>query len=96
MKGRERNSKFFQESTNVQQRKNQNYLRVARETGQINLSNRSLAQCPGDIFNLEDNLEPDEKYWEINPVTKIDLSHNKIPVLPSEVGRLFESLQTLR
>ena len=95
MKGRERNSKFFQESTNVQ-RKNQNYLRLARETGQINLSNRNLAQIPGDIFLIEENLDADEKYWEINPITKIDLSHNMITVLPSEIGRLFESLQTLR
>jgi Leucine-rich repeat (LRR) protein len=72
------------------------YMRQARETGQINLSNRNLDVCPKDVFYIDDNLGADEKYWEVVPINKLDLSHNAITVLPEDVERLAEALATFK
>lgn len=95
MKGRERNSRFFQEATN-KQKSNKSFVRTARETGQVNLSNRNISEFPIEILSIDETLEADENFWEMNPITKVDLCHNTIPSVPDEIWKLSEFLQTLR
>jgi Leucine-rich repeat (LRR) protein len=102
MKGRERNSKFFEQAgvtaTNKQKSSSiaqKNYLRAARETGSASMSNRNLSEFPIDLCYYEDKIDPDEKYWETLPLVKIDLSHNNISIIPSDIGRLTD-LTSLR
>jgi leucine-rich repeat protein SHOC2 len=48
-----------------------------------------------EIFCLDTKLESDENFWEICPLTKLDLSHNEITEIPSEVSNLID-LSTLK
>ena len=52
--------------------------RSARQSGKLVLQNRGLAAIPDEIFALADALEEGEKFWEVHPLTKVDLSHNSI------------------
>jgi Leucine-rich repeat (LRR) protein len=49
-----------------------------------------------EVFSADEHLDDDEKFWEIVPITRIDLSHNAIPVLPEDIERYAESLEQLR
>jgi Leucine-rich repeat (LRR) protein len=67
----------------------------ARKSGILNLSSKSLRTPPMEIFCLDTKLESDENFWEICPLTKLDLSHNEITELPLEVSNLID-LMTLK
>ena len=43
----------------------------------------------------EPQLEPDEKYWECEPVTKIDMSFNSIQSIPPGIELMKAELLTL-
>lgn len=90
MKGRgDVNTKFFQNNSNKANLKSlSNVCKEGRCNGNLNLSNRSLQEFPMIIFN--DKLEEDEKFWEITPYQKLDLSFNHISVLPLEMLSLTE------
>ncbi|CAK4076837.1 unnamed protein product [Aphanomyces euteiches] len=49
---------------------------------------RSLTEFPDEVCHLMDFLEQDEKGWECVDLLKIDLSHNDIPEIPSQIGTL--------
>ena len=52
---------------------------------------------PDEAFQISENLAEDEKFWEIIPLSKIDLSHNKINVIPDLFDTsLCETLQILK
>ncbi|GLD92906.1 hypothetical protein PINS_up001485 [Pythium insidiosum] len=64
--------------------------RVARQSGQLNISSRGLTAFPMEILRLFELVEEDEKSWECVPLVKVDLSYNEIAVLPEEIHQLPE------
>ena len=67
----------------------ENLKRRARQTGVIDLSRRNLNELAGSVFELED-LDEDEKFWEILPTTKVDLSQNGLAELPESLCLLVD------
>jgi Leucine-rich repeat (LRR) protein len=93
---RQTDARLVKAGAGARQQGGKSYMKQARQTGQINLSNRNIEVCPRDIFFIDDDLDPDEKYWEVVPITKLDLSHNSIRVLPDDIERLSEALTSLK
>jgi hypothetical protein len=52
--------------------------RQARLSGQLNASTRSLTAFPTDIMRLHEMVEGDEKSWECQPLTKVDLRYHSV------------------
>ncbi|MCO5581141.1 hypothetical protein L7F22_035018 [Adiantum nelumboides] len=69
-------------------------LKVARASGSLNLSNRSLDDVPPQVYKLLDAAGTDEKWWEVVELQKLLLAHNNITVLANELGNL-QSLTVL-
>ena len=65
-------------------------FRAARETGCLNLSSRHLQQIPSEIFCLDAHVEEGEKFWEVYPLSKVDLSYNEISHLNQEFSQLVD------
>ena len=88
MRGRERNSAFFKqgkedvESTSASGGLQRLY-KTARETGKLTLSGRSLSSIPDIVFTLSTTLDEGDKFWEVNPLTRLDLSSNVLKDIPS-------------
>ena len=76
MKGKGRNAAFF--ANNPTSSSHTGWQKTARETGKVILQSKSLTAIPDAVFSLADALEEGEKFWEINPLTKLDCSHNQI------------------
>ena len=76
MKGKV-NSKFFEANNKKEGLKSLSHVcKEGRRSGTLNMSNRSLLDVPMIIFS--EVLDDDEKFWEINPYTKLDLSFNQL------------------
>ncbi|OQS04834.1 hypothetical protein THRCLA_02954 [Thraustotheca clavata] len=60
-------------------------FRNARRTGFLALAARGLVNFPMEACQLQDFMDADEKVWECVDLTKIDLSHNEIPWIPSDI-----------
>ncbi|GAX78678.1 hypothetical protein CEUSTIGMA_g6116.t1 [Chlamydomonas eustigma] len=60
----------------------------ARSSGNANLSGRGLTQVPSALFNSDEALGVDAKWWEVADLTKLDLSRNALTALPEELGLL--------
>jgi len=71
-----------------------NLFKNARARGFLNLADQALTQAPEEIFVLADHLEPDEKFWEIVELTRLDLSYNLLTMLQPAIQNLI-SLQVL-
>ena len=78
MKGKERNSAFFQGSKSTTSSGSLGWQKTAKETGKVILQSKNLTTIPDAVFSLSEALEEGEKFWEINPLTKLDCSHNQI------------------
>ncbi|KAG6961621.1 hypothetical protein JG688_00008988 [Phytophthora aleatoria] len=63
-------------------------LRIARQSGNLNLSSRDIRVFPDEVFRLYDELDEDEHSWECAVLKKLDLSYNEIAELPSQVETL--------
>jgi Leucine-rich repeat (LRR) protein len=71
-------------------------LRAAQSSGNLNLSNRGMTYVPNDVFNIEElQLGQDDKWWEREPLKKLDLGHNSISIIPDQIEKLQEHLTTL-
>jgi len=68
--------------------------RAARKSGFLNLSSNNLRELPESVFG-EQQLDPDEKYWECEPVHKVDLSFNQLTRLPATIGQMGVDLVIL-
>ena len=71
MKGRERNTAFFQQQNPTLRvgagtRADGNMkklMRMGRSTGTVNLMEKSLASIPMELYSVEQDLEDGEKFW---------------------------------
>lgn len=63
-------------------------MRLARQSGSLNLSSRDFHAFPDEVFRLYDDLDEDEHSWECAVLKKLDLSYNEIAELPSQVETL--------
>ncbi|KAE8988452.1 hypothetical protein PR003_g23192 [Phytophthora rubi] len=63
-------------------------LRLARQSGSLNLSSRDLQSFPDEVFRLYELLDEDERSWECAVLRKLDLSYNEISELPTQVETL--------
>ncbi|GAB9464284.1 hypothetical protein Gpo141_00001719 [Globisporangium polare] len=59
--------------------------RIARQSGLLNLSTRSLQEFPKEILRLHELADEDERSWECAMLQKVDLSYNEIKELPTEI-----------
>jgi hypothetical protein len=48
-------------------------LRLARQSGSLNLSSRELRAFPEEVFRLYELLDEDERSWECAELKKLDL-----------------------
>ncbi|CAH0554418.1 unnamed protein product [Brassicogethes aeneus] len=82
-------------------------IKSVRKTGQLNLSGRHLAIVPPKVFKIYDaedekdvtidfsrSPRDDDAWWNINPLTNLDLGSNILTKLPDEIG-VFSDLLTL-
>ncbi|KAL6591313.1 hypothetical protein ACP70R_049816 [Stipagrostis hirtigluma subsp. patula] len=63
-------------------------LKSARESGSLNLSNRSLREIPKEVYNNLDTGSQDEKWWEGVDLQKLILAHNNLEVLREDLRNL--------
>ena len=94
MKNRQLNNKFFEAQTSQSSSNPKNLsliLKNARKTGILTLTNSNLKSVPIELFNHPETLEADEKFWDINPIAKIDLSSNSIDILPDLFNELLST-----
>lgn len=98
MKSRERNTAFFKQGDLKDEAGNGetsggmlNIFKNARATGKLNLSARSLTVIPDEVFMLGTSLQEGEKFWELNPLSRLDLSSNVLRHLPSGKFELLQS-----
>ncbi|OWZ03037.1 hypothetical protein PHMEG_00025301 [Phytophthora megakarya] len=63
-------------------------LKLARQSGSLNLSSRDLRVFPQEVFHLYEMLDEDEHSWECEVLRKLDLSYNEIAEIPSQVETL--------
>ena len=92
MKGKERNAAFFSNQQAKPSASLQSRFKSARSQGTLNLSslNPPLTVIPKEIFDLEKFIEDGEKFWEFEPLKTLDLSFNKVAVIPDEVCNLLD------
>jgi Leucine-rich repeat (LRR) protein len=95
MRGRQINPAFL---SNANKEKNvvsfKTKFKAARAEGILNLSSSlpPLQQIPKEVFQLDAFIEEDEKFWEVVPLSSLDLSFNKIVELPQEIGSLGDCI----
>lgn len=100
-RNRERNEAFFKAGkgggvvTDGRGNSNSALFRQARSTGVLILSNRELREIPKEVFDLEKDIQEGEKFWEMVPLSKLDLSFNRIANLPADLGKMA-TLVTLK
>lgn len=96
MKLSARNPAFFQKNDSLVESSKaiSQRCRAARKSGFLNLSSNNIRELPESVFG-EPELDPDEKYWECEPVQKIDLSFNQLVSIPSNIGLMGLNLLTL-
>lgn len=70
----------------------------ARATGNLNLSscNPALTIIPKEVFFLDQFLEENEKFWEVEVLKSLDLSFNGLSAVPNDIANLAASLQILK
>lgn len=58
----------------------------------VRLSGRGISSFPPQIFALTEqkNLTSDEKWWECEPLSSIDVSHNELTAIPGAIGELAD------
>jgi len=65
-------------------------IQQAQKTGFIQIINAELAIFPNEVANIADIRFDNSKWWEINPITKVDLSNNNIKEVPPEIANLVD------
>eukprot|EP00878_Enallax_costatus_P026031 GHUV01027903.1.p1 GENE.GHUV01027903.1~~GHUV01027903.1.p1 ORF type:complete len:599 (+),score=189.93 GHUV01027903.1:562-2358(+) len=66
----------------------------SRSTGALNLASKQLKEVPPTVYNVEADGE-NVKWWEVNELTKLDLSYNEIQHLPEQLWAGVTALNTL-
>lgn len=92
MKGRGRNEAFFLKASAVSSTREEAEPAVFRrsaQTGVLNLSNRGLCEVPAAVYDVTLQAAG-EKFWEIVPLQKLDLSYNRIRTIPEGLVLLSE------
>ena len=92
MRGKERNSAFFNQQKVKPSVSLQSRFKAARAQGTLNMSScvPPMTSIPMEVFNLEKFIEEGEKFWEFEPLKSLDLSFNKICCIPDEVCNLID------
>eukprot|EP01116_Phalansterium_solitarium_P013312 TRINITY_DN3066_c0_g1_i4.p1 TRINITY_DN3066_c0_g1~~TRINITY_DN3066_c0_g1_i4.p1 ORF type:complete len:674 (-),score=309.55 TRINITY_DN3066_c0_g1_i4:852-2873(-) len=80
-------------------------LRSAQQTGVLTLQGRELRQVPAQAFRLDEITitvasaaagDPEaNKWWEREPLKKLDLCHNLLRDLPADIARAAETLRVV-
>ncbi|KAK3427026.1 hypothetical protein EUGRSUZ_F03334 [Eucalyptus grandis] len=63
-------------------------IKAARSSGSLNLSNRSLKDVPGEVYQSSDAVGDGEKWWEAVELQKLILAHNDIEILKEDLRNL--------
>ncbi|XP_056639681.1 leucine-rich repeat-containing protein 40-like isoform X7 [Diorhabda sublineata] len=82
-------------------------IKKVRSTGQLNLSSRHMSEVPDKLFSiyevtneneinvdLSKPVKEEEAWWNMKPLTHLDLSSNVLIHLPKQIG-LFQDLMVL-
>ncbi|XP_047318000.1 plant intracellular Ras-group-related LRR protein 6-like isoform X2 [Impatiens glandulifera] len=64
------------------------FLKDARASGSLNLSNRSLSEVPNEVYKSMDAIGGSEKWWETVELHKLILAHNNIESLREDLRNL--------
>ncbi|CAM8995310.1 unnamed protein product [Rhodiola kirilowii] len=65
-------------------------LKAARESGSLNLSNRSLREVPDEVYANLESAGEGVKWWEAVELHKLILAHNSIEVLKEDLKNLSQ------
>jgi Leucine rich repeat/Leucine Rich repeats (2 copies) len=87
MKGRDKSSAFFKQGNSKIESDGDSggltgMFKSARASGKLILCGRSLTVVPDEVFVLATTLGEGEKFWETNPLTKLDLGSNLLRHIP--------------
>ena len=86
-----RNEAFFQQNNDIPTGRNINQVRKnARSSGTLLLREANLNQLPNEIFALDEGLDENEKWWQCEPVVRVDISMNSIEFIPNEICNLVD------
>jgi len=89
---RGRNEAFFAKASAVSSTREEAEPAVFRrsaQTGVLNLSNRGLCEVPAAVYDVTLQAAG-EKFWEIVPLQKLDLSYNRVRTIPEGLVLLSE------
>ena len=53
-------------------------IQRAKETGAMELSGLGIVDIPEQVLGFENVTLTGQKWWSANPLTKLNMSHNKI------------------
>ncbi|GKT27418.1 hypothetical protein ADUPG1_000034 [Aduncisulcus paluster] len=70
-------------------------LQRARTTGVLDLTNFGLDKLPTDLEDFNSVCYEGQRWFELEPLKKLELRGNELKDLPSTIGNLFESLEYL-
>jgi Leucine-rich repeat (LRR) protein len=73
----------------------QSVLQSACKSGTLRLCNRELAEIPAEVFRITEMDYADKKWWEESEVHTLDVSHNRLSMIPPELTSLALSLRAL-
>lgn len=61
-------------------------LKRARRNGQLNLIGLDLREFPREISKFSELVFEDNNWWELVPLSRLDLSNNAITSIPEELA----------
>ncbi len=71
-----------------------NMMQAAHSTGSLNLSNRMMEAVPDLLMKYKEVVCPQENWWEIQELKKLDFSHNLLEgCLSEELFAQFSELE---
>jgi Leucine-rich repeat (LRR) protein len=73
----------------------QTMLQSACKSGVLRLAHRDLVELPAETFRLADLDYGDKKWWLEDEMHTVDVSHNKLSILPADFVSFSETLRTL-
>eukprot|EP01041_Mallomonas_annulata_P001413 gene1413-2711_t len=91
MNSKVRNPTFFRAQGSTNQTVSislQKILRNARATGSLNLSSQAFDEIPNQVFDINETIDADEKFWELNDLVFLKLRNNKLKTITDDLYSL--------
>eukprot|EP01083_Nonionella_stella_P019813 54976_1 len=68
----------------------QDRFKRSRQTGKLNLSNAELSAFPEKLCDINRMSFDSQKWWELYPLEHMNLAHNTIAEIPTDINKLVD------